>query len=502
MHIPVPSLSASEIPSGLTAASLARPTRVIAISSGKGGVGKTSVSTNLGIALAQLGATVCILDADTGLANINILLNLRPEFTIEHLLNGEKNIDEIMLDGPDGIKVVPAASGIPECAELNREQHQALSQALAQLESRFDYLLIDTAAGIGDTVLAFLASAQYCILVVTPEPTSLTDAFALMRVMKRKQLKQPIYTIVNRAASPQKANEVFRRFSAAAKKYLQTRIGYMGSIAEDPMISSAVCLQTPVIIAQPQSPASQCIQTLASRIDNKLAASKKPHHFSKYWHDKIPPNDDDSDITAPKATSDTAPNTELSGDYLSVAILSYLQYPGTSESEAKQLLQPLIDAGLERFGAATFNLPTAAKPAKKAASTQISTAGIASDISRLVSDIEESEATRIIQQLVSRHERLFKKSPLNVEDILLEALCKTEIDETQCSVMLETLRQYHCEHFGGHEGNEKAKLIETFTEFSQQIRQREKQLDSDLQLLSEMVQKFSESHIQLNRATD
>ncbi len=489
MHIPAPSLSTPEIPSVPTVVPLARPTRVIAISSGKGGVGKTTVSTNLGIALAKLGAKVCILDADTGLANINILLNLRPEFTIEHLLNGEKNIDEIMLDGPNGIKVVPAASGISECAELNQDQHQVLSQALAQLESRFDYLLIDTAAGIGETVLEFLASAQYCVLVVTPEPTSLTDAFALMRVMKRKQLKQPIYTIVNRAANPQKANEVFHRFSAAAKKYLQIRIGYMGSITEDPMVSSAVCLQTPVIIAQPQSLASQCIQTLASRIDNKLAASKKPHHFSKYWHDKGQPGSDASDISAPKIASDTTPNTGLSGDYLSVAILSYLQYPETSEEEAKQLLQPLIDAGLKRFGAATFNLPTSAEPA-----AQTQSAGVASNISRLVLDIEESEAANIIQQIVLRHERLFKKSPLNIEDTFLETLCNTEMDEAQCSVMLETLRQYYREHFGDYEQDEKAKLIETFAEFSQQIQQREKQLDSDLQMLSEMVREFSDVH--------
>ncbi|MCF6322914.1 MAG: MinD/ParA family protein [Gammaproteobacteria bacterium] len=495
MHIPAPSLSTPEILPDPTSASLTRPTRVIAISSGKGGVGKTSVSTNLGIALAKLGAKVCILDADTGLANINILLNLRPEFTIEHLLNGEKNIDEIMLDGPDGIKVVPAASGISECAELNQEQYHVLSKALSQLESRFDYLLIDTAAGIGETVLAFLASAQYCVLVVTPEPTSLTDAFSLIRVMKRKQLKQPIYTIVNRAASPQKANEIFHRFSAATKKYLQTCIGYMGSIAEDPMISSAVYLQTPIIIAQPQSPASQCIQALAIRIDNKLIASKKPHHFSKYWHDKRQPGSDASDISAPKIAPDTASSTALSGDYLSVAILSYLQYPETSKGEAKQLLQPLIDAGLERFGAAVFNLPAAAEPAKTTTSAQIPTAGTASNISRLVSDIEEPEATQIIQQLVSRHKRLFNKSPLDLEDTFTEILCQTEMNETQCSAMLETLRQYYREHFGDYEQDEKTKLIETFAEFSQQIQQREKQLDNDLQRLSDIVKKFSDAHM-------
>ncbi len=467
----------------------ARPTRVIAISSGKGGVGKTSVTTNLGIALAQLGAKVCILDADTGLANINILLNLNPEYTIEHLLNGEKSIDEIMLDGPSGIKVVPAASGITSCVDLDRAQHQRLSQALAQLESRFDYLLIDTAAGIGETVLEFLASAQYCVLVISPEPTSLTDAFALMRVMKRKTLKQPIYTIVNRAPSHQKGSEVFRRFSAAAKKYLQTRIGYMGNIAEDPTISSAICLQTPIILAQPHSPASRDIRTLAERIDSKLAASKKPHQFSKYWHSKRQQTEGPTSTTG--STGPTVKQSGLSGDYLSVAILSYLQYPETSEAEAKELLQPLIDAGIERFGSAAFNLSTESAEQKSAPQTSLST-GITSDITRLMSDIEESEAASIIQQIVTRHERLFKKSPLDIEQALLETISQSALSEARFSAMIETLQQQYRERFGDTLQDEKTRLLETFANFSQQIQQREKQLDQDLQKLSKMVREFNE----------
>ncbi len=473
----------------------ARPTRVIAISSGKGGVGKTSVTTNLGIALAQLGAKVCILDADTGLANINILLNLNPEYTIEHLLNGEKSIDEIMLDGPSGIKVVPAASGITTCVDLDQAQHQLLSQALTQLESRFDYLLIDTAAGIGETVLEFLASAQYCVLVISPEPTSLTDAFALMRVMKRKALKQPIYTIVNRTPSPQKGSEVFRRFSAAAKKYLQTRIGYMGNITEDPTISSAICLQTPIIVAQPHSPASRDIRTLAERIDSKLAASKKPHQFSKYWHSKRQQTEDTTSTTSSTgSTGSTGPAVKqsgLSGDYLSVAILSYLQYPETSEAEAKQLLQPLIDAGIERFGSAAFNLSTERAEQKSAPQTTLST-GIASDITRLMSDIEEAEAASIIQQIVTRHERLFKKSPLDIEQALLETINQSELSQAQFSAMIETLQQQYRARFGDTLQDEKTRLLETFANFSQQIQQREKQLDQDLQKLSKMVCEFNE----------
>jgi hypothetical protein len=156
--------------------------RTLAFTSGKGGVGKTCVSANLGVALAQQGQRVCIFDADTGLANVNILLNLRPQYTLEHLLKGEKTIAEILHHGPDNLEIVPAASGIAECADLDADRQRRLLDALSALEASFDYLLIDTAAGAGSQVLSFLQSAEAIFLVITHEPTSLTDAFSLLRL--------------------------------------------------------------------------------------------------------------------------------------------------------------------------------------------------------------------------------------------------------------------------------------------------------------------------------
>jgi len=144
---------------------------VIAISSGKGGVGKTNIATNLGITLASHGKRVCIFDADTNLANINILLNINPPYTLQQVLSGEKEIEDILVDGPAGLQIVPAASGIAEFIQLGRVQQERLLAALKQLESRFDYLLIDTAAGISDSVLNFLQAAPYTVLMITPEPT-------------------------------------------------------------------------------------------------------------------------------------------------------------------------------------------------------------------------------------------------------------------------------------------------------------------------------------------
>ncbi|QKQ26415.1 MinD/ParA family protein [Candidatus Reidiella endopervernicosa] len=190
---------------------------VIAITSGKGGVGKTSVSTNLGIALASRGQRVCIFDADTGMANINVLLGKSPELTLEHLLSGEHTIDEILIEGPHGVQIVPAASGIADCAQLNHSQHQRLIEALRELESRFDYLLIDTAAGASDTVLEFLRAAQQMVVVITPDPTSMTNAFSLLKIAKNRHIDTPAYILTNQVPNHQKSLEIFQRFQDATK---------------------------------------------------------------------------------------------------------------------------------------------------------------------------------------------------------------------------------------------------------------------------------------------
>lgn len=256
--------------------------RVIAITSGKGGVGKTNAATNLALSLSALGKKVCVFDADASLANINILLGIHPEYTLEHLLNGEKKLKQIIVDGPRGIKVVPAASGIAECANLSAEQRQVLISALDELQSRFDYLIIDTAAGISDQVLDFVQSAQYAIVVITPEPTSLTDAFSLLKVLKRKGYQRPIYALVNMAMDFENSQSVFRRFESAVKKYISTEVRYLGYVKVDETIISSVSLQCPAVLLKPESAASQCFHALAEGIERQLADANVLS-FSDYW---------------------------------------------------------------------------------------------------------------------------------------------------------------------------------------------------------------------------
>jgi len=262
------------------------PARVIAVTSGKGGVGKTNISTNLAIALARRGHKVCVFDADTGLANINILLNFAPEYTLEHLLSGARGIKEILVECPEGISVVPAASGLAECADLNQWQRERILAALRELESHFDYILIDTAAGIGRGVLDFVRSAHYPILTVTAEPTALTDAYSMLRVLHRSGWRHPVYVLVNDIRGLDSAREVYQRFRGTVDKYLGAEVHFCGFIAHDELLPASVRLRQPLITFAPASPASVCFTILARHIETHLGEKAAPELFSQYWDEQ------------------------------------------------------------------------------------------------------------------------------------------------------------------------------------------------------------------------
>jgi len=256
---------------------------VIAFSSGKGGVGKTNISTNLGLSLVARNLNVCLFDADTGLANINILMGISPSYTIEHVLNGEKSIEDIIVTLPSGISVVPAASGIKECTNLNEKQNSLLIQSLQSLEKKFDYLLIDTAAGIDNNVIDFVASAQYRVIIITSEPTSLTDSFALLKMLVMRKEKKSIFILVNRVEDYQTSQLVFKRFQKAVKTYLKIDVHYLGYLTTDPCVNRAVTKQTPVVLSFPDSSISCGLASLADIIKRQFKNEQNFPHFSQYW---------------------------------------------------------------------------------------------------------------------------------------------------------------------------------------------------------------------------
>jgi MinD-like ATPase involved in chromosome partitioning or flagellar assembly len=254
---------------------ISKMTCAIAITSGKGGVGKTNATTNIGVALTRLGRKVCIFDADLGLSNVNILTGQSPANTVEQLLSEECSLDEIVMQGPGGINIVPSGSGIENLTELSPERMKILSGALNRLGDEHDYLLIDTAAGIGNEVLWFVKSAQAAVIVVSPEPTSLTDAYALIKVLHRQGFDREILVLVNMAASEDEAKKLFGSINNAAKKFLDREMTFLGYVLRDYALASSVIKQTPVTVLYPESAASTCFTDVAAVLDSLMGQGAK-----------------------------------------------------------------------------------------------------------------------------------------------------------------------------------------------------------------------------------
>jgi flagellar biosynthesis protein FlhG len=239
--------------------------RIISITSGKGGVGKTNIVANLGYQLSRDGKRVLILDADLGLGNLDILLGLAPRYNLSHVLLGEKRISEIIVEGPGQLRILPASSGIQELTHLSRDQKMSMLYELDQLLDTVDILLIDSAAGISANVLDFSVSAQEIMVVVTPEPTSITDAYALMKVLSTKYAEKTCRLIVNQVASEQEGREIFRQLNLVAQKFLAIRMEYFGCIAQDENLIRCVKQQRILSQAHPDSAATHGFRNLARR---------------------------------------------------------------------------------------------------------------------------------------------------------------------------------------------------------------------------------------------
>jgi flagellar biosynthesis protein FlhG len=245
--------------------------RVIAITSGKGGVGKTNIVVNLCIALARMNRRVFLLDADMGLANVDVLLGMTPRYTIEHVLTGRKELLDIVMDGPGGFKVLPASSGISELSELTYEQQMQLFGALSTLDAEMDYLFIDTGAGISSNVLRFNASANEIVLVANAEPTSITDAYALMKLLSIKYHLRVFSLIVNSVASPDEGQAVYERLNKVATQFLNVTLHYLGPVPLDKAVPKSVRQQRPLLELYPTAPASRGLLRIAALLDQPAA---------------------------------------------------------------------------------------------------------------------------------------------------------------------------------------------------------------------------------------
>jgi flagellar biosynthesis protein FlhG len=242
--------------------------RVIAISSGKGGVGKSNVVVNLAVAFDRLGKRVFILDADLSLANIDILLGLAPKYNISHVLDGSKSLREVLVKGPGNIQIMPASSGVQQLTRLTDEQKLYFLEMLDGLESEIDILLIDLAAGVSDSVLYFNMAAQEKIILVTPEPTSLTDAYALIKILYTNHGERHFKILINSVKDEAMGKSIFSKISKVADHFLDgLSLDYLGCIPHDPLIPKAVIQQRALLEAFPQAEASKAFTLLARKLE-------------------------------------------------------------------------------------------------------------------------------------------------------------------------------------------------------------------------------------------
>lgn len=251
-----------------TIQSLGSEKRTIAITSGKGGVGKTNITANLALAISVQNKQVGIVDADLGLANIDVILKLKPKYNLEHVIAGEKKLSDIFVKGPAGLTIIPASPGRTSMASLSEIDRNILIRELLKASNNFDVTFIDTAAGISSNVLDFVIAAQEIFVVTTPEPTAITDAYAMIKVISQRK-ETNIGILVNMVTNQHQAKDVAERITIAANRFINAKTYFVGYVLKDQAVSDAVSSQQPLIFKYPTSDASKCINSIANNIINR-----------------------------------------------------------------------------------------------------------------------------------------------------------------------------------------------------------------------------------------
>lgn len=242
-----------------------RTTRVVTVTSGKGGVGKSNFSLNFALSLQRLGKKVLVFDADLGMANIDVLMGVSSTYNLYHLLKQEKTIWEIVQEGPEGLNFIAGGSGLHDLMDLSAEQLDRFAEEIGKLHGKYDVILFDTGAGLSKETVKFITSAQETIVVTTPEPTSITDAYALIKMVKAMEADVQFKLIVNRASDYREGKQTADKISMVAERFLQSDLPHLGILPDDPNVSKAVKRQMPFTVAYPGSEASLAVDRIAKR---------------------------------------------------------------------------------------------------------------------------------------------------------------------------------------------------------------------------------------------
>lgn len=271
MNAPESNLSPASVPAdqadGLRQMQNQKPVKVIAITGGKGGVGKSSISANLGVALSMMGRKVMLLDADLGLANIDVMFGLQPQKTLADVIKDQLPLDDVIIKGPEGVMVVPGASGLSDMAELSPAHHSGIINAFSSMTTPLDTLIVDTAAGISDGVLRFVEAAQEVIVVVCDESTSITDSYAIIKVLSTERGVSRFRIVTNMTRAGGTGYQLFEKLLRITDRFLDVTLDHAGSIPYDDRVWRAVQKQVPFVTAFPASLAAASIKKLAASVD-------------------------------------------------------------------------------------------------------------------------------------------------------------------------------------------------------------------------------------------
>ena len=329
--------------------------KIITISSGKSGVGKTCSSVNLAVLLAKKDFKVCLYDADANLANVEMMLKLAPEHTLEDVISGQKKLKDITLHEA-GIHIVPGASSLNDFINLTDKQQQRLLKTLMSLAKKYDYLIINNAAGINEYVLSYIKFSNNSIIVITPEPTSMTDAFELLRVLHIRRNKKELNIIVNNVSNSEHAHNVFYQFSATVKKYIGCQLNYLGHVLSDEQINASICFQNPVVLKYPASPSALNFNDLVIKImslkEEKLL-NKEQSSTKKLTLNQHP----EFSINADLSNKELTINQPLSTEKLKAKLINSIKDKHNDQIKLKEIVQQINSAYTERFGEYVVDLP-------------------------------------------------------------------------------------------------------------------------------------------------
>ncbi|MCP4494668.1 MAG: MinD/ParA family protein [Gammaproteobacteria bacterium] len=250
---------------GIRQMKASRPVRVIAVTSGKGGVGKSNIAVNLAVTLAQGGERVMVMDADMGLANIDVLLGLSPKMNLSHVIQGECTLEDTLIEGPAGVKIIPASSGVAYMSDLTPTENAGVIRSFSELTEPVDTLIIDTAAGLSDSVISYTRASREIIIVVCDEPASITDAYAMIKVLNRDYNMQRFHVLANQAHGIQQGRDLYNKLARVSERYLDVALNFLGTIPYDDYLKKAVQKQKSVVESFPRSPSAMAFRQIARK---------------------------------------------------------------------------------------------------------------------------------------------------------------------------------------------------------------------------------------------